>query len=194
MARRPNQPRSKPQSEGEQGSNHASPLSTPSPGHRNMSMSPGAEMASLNSLQYMNNSSLPVHLRNDVHTGSPASTASSGYTGAIRPTSHPTGYGPPQPLEPSLEPQQGPGSATGSPHMGSVGWQSPSHAASPTHSASGNGYVYPDPEGYPPNAASLGQMFYNGASAATRRSGSTEPGSGSYDVKSRTNELWAGAQ
>lgn len=190
-----NQSRAKPQSEGEQGSNHASPLSTPSPAQRNMSMSPGAEIASINNLQYMNNSSLPVHLRNDVHTGSPASTASSGYTGGIRPTSHPTGYGPPPTLEPSIETQHGPGSATGSPHMGSVGWQSPSHAASPTHSASGGGYVYPDPEGYPPNAAAMGQMFYNSAQA-TRRSGSTEPGSASYDVdvKPRTNELWAGAQ
>jgi hypothetical protein len=76
--------------------------------------------------------------------------------------------------------------------MASVGWQSPSHAASPTHSASGNGYMYPDPEGYPASQA-MGQMFYNSATAG-RRPGSTEPGSIPYDPKAIKTELWAGAQ
>jgi len=154
-----------------------------------MSMSPTAEMASMNTMshQYISNSSLPVHLRGDLHAPSPTSTTSSGYTN-IRPTSHPTNYGPPSTLEPSIE-QQGPGSAGGSPHMTSVGWQSPSHVASPSHS--GNGYVYPDPEGY--QAGTMGQLFYQGATTV-RRPGSAEPGSAPYEVKPRQSELWAGAQ
>jgi DNA-directed RNA polymerase subunit RPC12/RpoP len=177
-------PRQVPRSDGGDGvSTHGSPMTTPSPAQRNMSMSPGAEMAAANSMQsYMSNSSLPVHLRGDVHVGSPSSTSSAGYGSNMRPTSHPTSYGPPPTLEPSIEHHQsGPGSAGGSPHMGSVGWQSPSHVPSPAHS--GNGYVYPDPDTYPPNAG-MGQLFY--ASAAMRRPQSTEP-----PVKS---ELWAGAQ
>ncbi|KAH8904319.1 hypothetical protein BR93DRAFT_883265 [Coniochaeta sp. PMI_546] len=184
--------RGKTRSDGEQGSTQESPVSTPSPAQRNMSMSPAAEMANISNMAYgMTNSSLPVHLRGDVHVGSPASTTSTGYTGNMRPTSHPTGYGPPQTLEPSIEHQQGPGSVGGSPHMSSVGWQSPGHVASPTHSATGNGYMYPDPEGYPASQA-MGQMFYNNTTTA-RRTGSAEPGS-QYDPKAIKNELWAGAQ
>jgi hypothetical protein len=172
-----------------------------------MSMSPGAELAGISNLQYMSNSSLPVHLRGDVHAGSPTSTTSSGYNGTnnatsnnngsngLPPTSHPSGYGPPSTLEPSIEHSTGPGSAGGSPHLTSVGWQSPSHVASPTHSSSGNGYVYPDPESYPATGNPMGQIFYNNAAAAIRRPGSTEPGSASYDMKARQSaELWAGAQ
>lgn len=178
-------------SDGEQVSNSGSPMTTPSPGQRNLSMSPNAEMATANSMHsYMSNSSLPVHLRNDVHVGSPNSTSSGGYNNGIRPTSHPTGYGPPPTLEPSIEPHQsGPGSASGSPHMSSVGWQSPSHVPSPSHS--GNSYVYPDPDAYPGNPAAMGQMFYNGAQQM-RRPQSTEPPAGGYDTVKR--ELWAGAQ
>lgn len=183
--------RGKTRSDGEQGSTQGSPVSTPSPAQR-MSMSPAAEMANINNMAYgMTNSSLPVHLRGDVHVGSPASTTSTGYTSNMRPTSHPTGYGPPQTLEPSIEHQQGPGSAGGSPHLSSVGWQSPGHAASPTHSATGNSYMYPDPDSYPTSQA-MGQMFYNNATA--RRPGSAEPGSTPYDSKAIKNELWAGAQ
>lgn len=185
--------RSKPRSEGEQGSIQQSPVSTPSPSQRTMSMSPATDMANMNNMAYgMTNSSLPVHLRGDVHVGSPASTVSTGYNGNMRPTSHPTGYGPPQTLEPNIEHQQGPGSAGGSPHMSSVGWQSPSHVASPTHSATGNGYMYPDPQDYPASQA-MGHMFYNSGNTA-RASGSAEPGSTPYDSKAIKNELWAGAQ
>lgn len=142
--------------------------------------------------QYMPNSSLPVHLRSDLHTASPAPTTSSGFNNGMRPTSHPTGYGPPPTLEPSIEHPQGPGSAGNSPHMGSMGWHSPSHVASPSHS-SANGYMYPDPDSYPVNAnMSAGQVFYNNA-VQMRRSGSAEVGSASYDMK-RPGELWAGAQ
>ena len=147
-------------------------------------MSPGAEMAAANNLHsYMSNSSLPVHLRGDVHNvGSPSSTSSVGYGSGMRPTSHPTGYGPPAILEPSIEQHQsGPGSAGGSPHLSSVGWHSPSHMPSPSHS--GNSYVYPEPDAYPHNPA-MNQMFY--ATAAMRRPQSTEPPVGKV--------LWAGAQ
>ncbi|KAK3941634.1 zinc finger protein with KRAB and SCAN domains 3 [Diplogelasinospora grovesii] len=184
--------RARPRSESEQASNHASPHSTPSPGQRTMSMSPSAEMAGMNNMQYIANNSLPPHLRGDVHVGSPASTVSSGYNNSMRPTSHPTGYGPPSTLEPSIEHQQGPGSATASPHITSVGWASPGPVASPTQSPSGNQYVYPDPESYP-SGPPIGQMFYQSA-AAVRRPGSTEPGNAQYDVKQRQGELWAGAQ
>ncbi len=111
----------------------------------------------------------------------------------MRPTSHPTGYGPPTTLEPSIEHQQGPGSATGSPHITSVGWPSPGPVGSPTQSPNGNGYVYPDPEGYP-GGPPMGQMFYSNAPPPPRP-GSTEPGANTYDVKPpRQGELWAGAQ
>jgi hypothetical protein len=174
-------------SEGEHASNHGSPLSTPSPAQRAMSMSPAAvapDMSMGNQMQqhqYMSNSSLPSHLR-DIHAASPTSTASSAYNN-VRPTSHPTGYGPPSTLEPNIESHQGPGSAVGSPHLSSAGWQSPSHVPSPQ---SGNGYVYPEPDAYST------QLFYQSA-AQVRRTGSAEPGSATYD-KPRQSELWAGAQ
>ncbi|KAK1755716.1 zinc finger protein with KRAB and SCAN domains 3 [Echria macrotheca] len=186
--------RAKTQSESEHASNHASPLTTPSPAQRNMSASPSAELATISNLQYLANTSIPQHLRGDVHhVASPASTASSGYNNGMRPTSHPTSYGPPQTLEPSIEHQQGPGSVSGSPHLGSVGWASPGPGGSPAQSPSGNGYVYPDPEGYP-GTQPMAQMFYASA-AQGRQAGSAEPGSNTYDVKgTRQSELWPAAQ
>ncbi|KAK3692631.1 hypothetical protein B0T22DRAFT_20298 [Podospora appendiculata] len=185
--------RAKPRSESEQASNQGSPLTTPSPAQRTMSMSPSAELAGINNMQYLANNSIPPHLRGDVHVASPSSTTSSGYNNGMRPTSHPSGYGPPQTLEPSIEHQQGPGSAGGSPHIGgSVGWPSPGPMGSPVQSPGGHGYVYPDPETYP-NSTPMGQMFYNSA-ATVRRPESTEPGATPYDVKPRPGELWAGAQ
>lgn len=156
-------------------SNHGSPMTTPSPAQRTMSMSPSVDLSGNNiprhagDFQYLpQNGSLPVHLR----VGSPVSTSSGGYN-SIRPTSHPTGYGPPPTLEPSLEQHQGgPGSAGGSPHMANVGWQSPSNVASPSQNAAS--YVYPDPEAYPSNPA-MNQMYY-GAPQHMRRPQSAEPG------------------
>jgi hypothetical protein len=161
-------------------SSHGSPMTTPSPGHRTMSMSPSAQLEGAHLQrhpgeyqQYVSNSSLPVHLRTDLHAGSPASTTSSGYNNGMRPTSHPTSYPPPT-LEPSLEPHQsGPGSAGGSPHMSSVGWQSPTHAASPSQS-SANGFIYPDPEAYPTGNQNMSQMYYS--HNQMRRPQSAEPG------------------
>jgi len=109
----------------------------------------------------------------------------------MRPTSHPTGYAPQQTaIEPGVDnTQQGPGSAAGSPHIGSVGWASPGPAGSPTQSPNGNTYIYPDPESYPTGTA-MGQMFYSNTAATTRRPDSAEPGAGA----GRQGELWANAQ
>lgn len=162
-------------SESDHMSNHGSPLTTPSPGQRHMSMSPSVDLSGAGGMhrhqdfQYLQSGSLPVHLR----VGSPTSTSSGGYANTMRPTSHPTGYGPPSILEPSLEQHQssGPGSAGGSPHMANVGWQSPSNVASPTQQP--GSYVYPDPEAYPSNPA-MSQMYYG--APHMRRPQSTEPG------------------
>jgi hypothetical protein len=155
-------------SDGEQYSNNGSPMSTPSPGQRNLSASPNSELAPMNSMQRH-----------------PAE-----YSYGMRPTSHPIGYGPPSILEPpaNMEQRQ-PGSASGSPHMSSVGWQSPSHnMPSPSQS---NGYVYPDPDPY--GSAAIGQHMYY-PNSNIRRPQSTEPDA--YDVKPRIigNEMWQAAQ
>ncbi|KYK54956.1 zinc finger domain-containing protein [Drechmeria coniospora] len=172
-------PASQARSDGDHLSNHGSPLTTPSPAQRNLSMSPSMDLSGSGSLsrhvgdfQYMQqNGTLPVHLR----LGSPISTSSAGgYSGSgMRPTSHPTGYGPPPILEPSLEQHQAaPVSNGSSPHMSSVGWPSPSHVPAPTHN--GASFVYPEPDNYPHNAA-MGQMYY-GAPQQLRRPQSNESG------------------
>ncbi|ORY62563.1 uncharacterized protein BCR38DRAFT_346200 [Pseudomassariella vexata] len=186
-------------SDGDPMSNHASPMNTPSPAQRNMSISPNTDLASStaaanamrqNEYSYLNNNgSLPAHLRTDMHPQNP--TSAPAYGNSMRPTSHPTSYPPPPTLEPNVETQQsGPGSAGGS-HMGSVGWASPSpHVASPTHSNNGNGYVYPDPteQSFAP---SMGQLYYGNAPGTIRRPQSIEPGSNSYDNKARPGDMWA---
>ncbi|KAI0102314.1 hypothetical protein GGR51DRAFT_550581 [Nemania sp. FL0031] len=180
-------------------SNHASPLNTPSPGQRHMSASPGVDPVSgamrSSDYSYMSNGTLPVHLRPDVHTQPSASAAA--FTPGMRPTSHPTSYPPPPTLEPNIESHHSAGGSTaGSPHMGSVGWQSPSHVQSPSHMPSptysnggGNSSVYPDLEpSFTGNA--LSPMYSYGG--PIRRANSTEPSSSTYDVKPRPSELWAG--
>lgn len=158
-------------------------------------MSPSAELTNGGQHQYTTNSSLPAHLRGDLHSSSPVVTTTAGFTNSVRPTSHPTAYAaapPPTTLEPSIETSQGPGSATGSPHMSSAGWASPSHVPSPSHSNSGgnSSYVYPDPDNsYPTNAAAQGQMFYANA-MGLQRPNSTEPGA-QQTYKPRQGELWA---
>ncbi|KAG4284063.1 hypothetical protein FPRO06_08442 [Fusarium proliferatum] len=164
-------------SESDHMSNHGSPLTTPSPSQRTMSMSPSVDLSGNNSIprhpgdfQYLSqNGSLPMHMR----VGSPTSTSSGGFN-MMRPTSHPTSYGPPPTLEPNLDNSQGtPSSNGGSPHMANVGWQSPSHMASPSQNNAS--YVYPDPaDAYPANQA-MNQMYYS-AATHMRRPQSTEPG------------------
>lgn len=163
-------------SESDHMSNHGSPMTTPSPAQRTMSMSPSVDLSGANGFprhasdfQYLQQSgSLPVHLR----VGSPVSSSSGGYN-PMRPTSHPTGYGPPSIMEPNLEHNQGgSSSAGGSPHMSNIGWQSPSHMASPSQNNAN--YVYPDPDSYPSNHA-MNQLYYS-AAAHMRRPQSAEPG------------------
>lgn len=163
-------------------------MASPAPG------SPSTDLANMNNMGYLSNNSIPPHLRGDVQIASPSSTTSSGYNNGMRPTSHPSGYGPPQTLEPSLDQhQQGPGSAIGSPHALSAGWGSPGAVGSPNHSPSASAYVYPDPESYPATSSGM-QMFQYGAPPQQRRPGSTEPGPGPYDVKPpRQGEIWASA-
>lgn len=172
-------------------------MNTPSPAHRQMSGSPvpdlGANAMRQNEYAYMNNNggTLPAHLRTGMHTQIPTSAPS--YGADMRPTSHPASFPPPPTtLEPSIEPHQsGPGSAGGSPHMGSVGWVSPSHMASPTHSQSGHGYVYPDPDQTAFTTGGLGQMgqMYYGSAQQIRRPQSTEPGVNAFDTKQR--DMWS---
>ncbi|KAI3320306.1 hypothetical protein HD806DRAFT_524955 [Xylariaceae sp. AK1471] len=181
------------------GSNHASPLNTPSPAQRHMSASPTADHTAptmpTTDFSYMGNGTLPVHLRPDVH-GSPA-TSLPAFTPGMRPTSHPTSYVPPPTLEPNIESHQSTGGSTGgSPHIGSVGWQSPSHGQSPSHMPSptysnggGNSSVYPELEPHFPSNA-LSPMYSYGTQI--RRPNSTEPATTTYDVKTRPSELWAG--
>ncbi|KAF3342799.1 hypothetical protein VD0004_g2966 [Verticillium dahliae] len=167
-------------SDGDSMSNRGSPMTTPSPAQRTLSMSPSADQMQRSNAEfgYMGNTSLPVHLQRDMHVGSPASTTSAGYSNGVRPTSHPTGYGmvPPPTLEPNVEQHSGPGSAGGSPHMSTMGWQSPSHVASPSHSNNGSAYMYPEPEHYPAGPTLGNQMFFG----QVRRPQSTEPPAAAY--------------
>lgn len=168
-----------PRSDGDHLSSHGSPLTTPSPAQRAMSMSPSIDLTGgMNrhqaEFQYLQQGgTLPAHLR----VGSPTST-SSGYSNAtgMRPTSHPTGYGPPPILEPSVEHHQNSGgSVGGSPHMSNMGWASPSQQLQATAHNAAAGYAYPDPDTYPPNAAAMNQIYYN-PTPQMRRPQSTEPG------------------
>jgi hypothetical protein len=177
--------------DGEQYSTNGSPISTPSPGQRNMSGSPNSELAPLNGVprheqfQYMNNSSLPVHLRGHYPLPSQHQQPQA-VMSYPNPTSHPVGYGPQAPHPAPMEPRAQSGSATGSPHMSSGGW-SPSHnMPSPTSHA--GAYTYPDPDPY--GNQGMQHMYYQ--NAQMRRPQSTEPDS--YDNKPRMGEMWASAQ
>ncbi|KUJ07353.1 uncharacterized protein LY89DRAFT_766533 [Mollisia scopiformis] len=137
----------------------------PSPSQGNLSTSPNSELAPMNGIprhpgeyQDMNSSPLPGYLRGEYHVP-PTVPATASFSNSRLPTSHPTGYGSPSILEPpaNMEQRQ-PGSASGSPYMSSVGWQSPSqNMPSPSQS---NGYVYPDPDLYGSGAAMNQHMYY----------------------------------
>ncbi|KAI1319745.1 hypothetical protein F5Y16DRAFT_94160 [Xylariaceae sp. FL0255] len=181
------------------GSAHGSPLNTPSPSQTHMSASPGVDVTVANAVRsndlgYMGNGTLPVHIRADVHGTGTATTPP--FSSGMRPTSHPNTYQPPQTLEPTIEPQQSTSVAV-SPHLGSVGWQSPSHQSpapipSPTNSnGGGSAYVYPDPD-QSFAAAGLNQVYY-GTSNQMSRSDSAEA-AGSYDAKPRPDGSWTGDQ
>lgn len=174
--------------------------STPSPAQRT-SMSPGSELPPMNMHRpgdyYMGNSSIPPHVRGDFQQASPRSspTATSPSLSTFnapphsRPsmTSHPSAYGPPQPLEPPANNDHRPSSVGGgSPHMGSVGWASPTHSLpSP---GSPHEYSYPEPSGSPYAGNMPHQMYF--PNSTIRRPGSTEPEN--YEMKPRvaSGDTW----
>ncbi|ORX95981.1 hypothetical protein BCR34DRAFT_607788 [Clohesyomyces aquaticus] len=148
---------------------------------------------------YMGNLNVPPHLRNEMPQPSPRSSpslTSQSYNSTVstqRPaiTSHPSGYGPPPILEPPASANHnnqsgGPGSANGSPHMGSMGWQSPSQQALPSPGAGDSGYVYPDP--HYGNSAS--NMYYPNNSNI-RRPNSTEPEHYNPNQQRMGGDMWA---
>ena len=195
-------------SEGGNYSDSASNASTPSPGQRELSLSPSSEMPRIPSMSSMNrqntesfvpSGSLPHHLRYDLQPPSLRSSPSissptlSSYgapppsSGQHRPslTSHPAMYGPPPVLEPPTHPEhRHSGSSGSSPHLGSVGWQSPipSIGGSPVRDS----YAYPEP----PFAQPANHLYYPNSNM--RQPQSTEPDQ--YETKPRMvgGEVWAG--
>src|SRR5205814_1010343 len=127
------------------------------------------------------------HLRGDLHQGNPRSFPSTSMSNmgprSAPNTSHPTGYGPPSVLEPPTNQDQRTGSASGSPHMSSMGWQSPSQTGMPSPSPANN-YVYPEPDPY-----STAPGLYYQTTSNIRRPQSTEPATDVYETKPRMNEL-----
>jgi hypothetical protein len=189
-------------SDGEAYSEGGSQRSTPaSPGQRGISISPSGEIPQLPMLPrsdfgYMASSGLPPHMRADYPQNSPRSSPGStspslsGFgNGPGRPslTSHPSMYGPPHPLEPPTQHEQrNSGSASGSPQLTSMGWQSPMHqgTGSPIHA---NSYMYPDPQ----YGAPAPHMYFPTPGLSNlRRPQSTEPDQ--YETKPRlvAGEVW----
>ena len=162
-------------SETDQHSGHGSPVTTPSPSQTNVSMSPGSHSQLDGSAmdrhprefqQYVANSSLPAHLRNDLQVGgSPTATSAGGFNNGVRPTSHPTSYPPPI-LEPSAD------TFFGTP----FGGLSPSRSGSPSQHGGGTPFMYPDPDQTSPG--SMNQLYYTQAAQHGRRPQSAEPNMG----------------
>ncbi|KAI4734813.1 hypothetical protein E4T50_14661 [Aureobasidium sp. EXF-12298] len=177
-------------SDGEEYSENKSPMPTPSPHDRPVSVSPAGGMNGVAALQrstsdyYMNamngGMTMPPHMRNEMATHSPrsASPANSHYSmpssasQARQPlTSHPGAYPLPSTLEPpTTNPPSQNGSVGGSPHMGGSGWQSPAHQS--IGGAQQADYSYPDPntQQYVQNAQNLYYQNQN-----MRRPQSTDP-------------------
>ncbi|KAH0544550.1 hypothetical protein FGG08_001322 [Glutinoglossum americanum] len=184
--------------------NTASPLTTPSPAGRDLSISPSHDLSAASNMHrqaaeysyYNNNGTLPPHLRGDIQQSNSRSSSGSPSLPSLgagqRPppnTSHPTGFGLPPILEPptTMEQRQ-PGSVSGSPHMTNHGWQSPSHhgMASPTQ---GEAFCYPDH--FPSSAPLTGPHLYY-QNSNMRRPQSTEPPADGYDNGRRIPEVWSG--
>ncbi|KAI9700012.1 MAG: hypothetical protein M1836_002546 [Candelina mexicana] len=183
-------------SDGGEYSENGSPLGSPSPNQRALSLSPSTGQTSMNQQPgtnpYYTNGPLPSHMRGDMQPSSSRSSPSAmtnpmaalaGPPRLQRNTSHPNAYGPPPILEPSpnMENRQS-GSASGSPHMTAMGWQSPTHPmATPPH---GETFIYPEPA----YGASAPHLYYPNSNI--RRPQSTEPEN--YDSKSRiAGDMWA---
>ncbi|KAL1984071.1 hypothetical protein VTN96DRAFT_9571 [Rasamsonia emersonii] len=175
----------------------ASTQSTPSPAQQ-VPMSLGSELPPLNVLRpngeyYVPNGSIPPHVRGDFQQASPRasptatspSLSSYGSAPHARPsmTSHPSGYGPPQPLEPPANNDHRPNSVNGSPHMTNMGWASPSHGSIPSP-GSAHDYSYPEPNGPAYSGAMPPHMYF--PNSTIRRPGSTEPEN--YEMKPRVGD------
>ncbi|KAK8215336.1 hypothetical protein M8818_001957 [Zalaria obscura] len=187
-------------SDGEEYSDTKSPLPTPSPNDRPVSVSPALNgvphMQRQPSDYYiMNGMTMPPHMRSELQNHSPrsASPASQSYmsvngsSGRPSLTSHPGSYPLPATLEPPTHNGTSQnGSVNGSPHMAGSGWQSPA-----THQTMSGAqqpdYAYPDPnmQQYVQNAQNL---YYQNANM--RRPGSTDP-MDAYQAQRPTQELWA---
>ena len=176
-------------------SDTASAQSTPSPSQRPHSISPGHELPPIPNMSRNNsdfaylpqNGSLPPHLRGSFQQHPPRSSPdmtsnvmnNNNYhnSGHQRPsvTSHPPGYGPPQPLEPPAIDTRSTGSASGSPHMAAIGWPSPTHGNLPSPGPV-DSYAYPDP-----TYGGGHHLYYPGGNI--RRPQSTEPEN--YELRPR---------
>ncbi|KAF1984252.1 ENTH-domain-containing protein [Aulographum hederae CBS 113979] len=179
-----------------------SPIPTPSPNQRHMSLSPSAGMPVVQTMHrppsdyvYAAGMNVPHYLRGEMQQPSPRSSPAltsqpyaTNIPGQQRPTitSHPSGYGPPSVLEPPTNAGHSqPGSANGSPHMGTMGWQSPSQHHMTSVNPADNGYVYPEPANYGGQAP----MYYANSNNM-RRPNSTEPDT--YDSRQRiSGDMWA---
>lgn len=176
-------------------SDHVSVQSTPSPA-QHPTIPPPSELPPLNihrSGDYYLNGTIPPHVRGDFPQASPrasptaTSPSLSNFGGAPHPqpsiTSHPTGYAPPQPLEPPANNDHRPNSVSGSPHMTSLGWASPSHGSIPSP-GSATDYGYSDASGPVYANAVPPHMYF--PSSTIRRPASTEPEN--YEMKPRAGE------
>ncbi|TKA55274.1 hypothetical protein B0A49_12786 [Cryomyces minteri] len=180
LATRANQPGRPAHLEGDEYSDTKSPMPTPSPNEQPANLSPSAGMSGVPSMHRQSSDfgyltglnggmNVPPHLRSELSQPSPRSSPSvssqsyiSGGAPQQRPslTSNPSGYGPPTILEPPTNTNQS-ASANGSPHMGAMSWQSPSHQGLPSPIA-GETYIYPEPPAQYGNAAQ--HMYYPNSS------------------------------
>ena len=201
------------ESDGATYSEPGSAISTPSSLQETMSLSPNTDIPVIPPLSRMasdfshtSNSSLPPHLRTDIPQSSarssPSMVSPSSTTFPARPhhrpslTSVPSGYGPPPVLEPPThhDRRQSGGSASGSPHLGAIGWQPPAHQAlhSPSHMSPSHAehFIYPEPP-YNPNPAP--HLYYPSSNIRRPRSSERDQ----YDPKPRlvngeADGMWAG--
>lgn len=173
---------------------HVSVHSTPSPA-QHPTIPTHSELPPLNLHRsgdyYLGNGSIPPHVRGDFAQASPRASPSApspslSSFSAPHPqpsiTSHPT-YAPPQPLEPPANNDHRPNSVSGSPHMTSLGWASPSHGSMPSP-GSATDFGYSDASGPVYANAMPPHMYF--PNSTIRRPGSTEPEN--YEMKPRMGE------
>jgi hypothetical protein len=198
LAGRPPHSAQRSRSDGDAFSDTLSNQSVSHPSRRNTSASPATDIPPISLLPrqggsdygFMGGRSLPPHMRTDFQPHSPRSSpgstppsVSSFGSSLNRPslTSHPAMFGPPPTLEPPAnhEPRSS-GSAGGSPHLSSMGWQSPTQMGSPGPS---------EPFGYPDSH--FGNSHWSYHNSAMRRPQSTEPDQ--YETKPRmmSSEVWS---